>query len=207
MNIKLGLVGIVGLVGGCASTGGGTGRVDADFSEFTRRGTPSVLVGDPRVVDAKVNPLVPVRASMDGNAVTLRFGRPRHASGVARLQASSFELVSVSEPVSTDAPAQPTATRAVLDGGHFIMCWKRGDAERGYRAMAQVYEQDGTPLGTPAAISPPDVDVVGVPQVLTTDGHHVVATFAAATDDSFELLAVPIADASGSDETAVTARR
>jgi hypothetical protein len=206
MNIKLGLVGIVGLVGGCASTGG-TGHGDADLSEFTRRGTPSVLVGDPRVVDAKVNPLVPVQASMEGNAVTLRFGRPRHASGVARLQASSFELVSVGEPAPGDAPTPPTATRALLDGGHFIACWKRGDAERGYRVMAQVYKQDGTPLGTAAAISPPDVDVVGIPQVLTTDGHHVVATFAAATDGSFELLAVPIADASGSDETAVTARR
>jgi hypothetical protein len=206
MNIKLGLVGVLGLVGGCASTGAGAPRLEADLSDFARRGAPSVLVGDARVVEAKINPLVPVQASKEGNAVTLRFGRPRHASGVARLQTSSFE-VSIDEPAVADAPTPPTATRALLDGGHFVVCWKRGDAERGYRAVAQVYGQDGTPLGAPTVVSPPDVDVIGVPQVLTTDGHRVVATFAAAADSSFELLAVPIADASAGDDAAVTARR
>jgi hypothetical protein len=208
MNIKLGLLGILGLVGGCASTGAGPGRPEADFSGFTRGAAPSMVVGDARVVDARVNPLVPVQASAEGDAVTLRFGRPRHATGVARLHASSFELVAVDGATAGgDATSLPQTSRVLLDGGRFIVCWKHGDAERGYQALAQVFEQDGAPAGAPAVISPPDVDVVGAPQVLTTDGRHVLATFAAAADSAFELLAVPIEDVSGAEVTQVAARR
>jgi hypothetical protein len=205
MNIKLGLLGILGFVGGCASTGAGPGRGEPDFSGVTRRSTPSVLVGDARVVDSKVNPLVPVQASTEGNEVTLRFGRPRHDRGVARLEASSFELVSVKEPTDDDDSRAPEqAARVLLDDGHFIVCWKRGNAESGYRALAQAYKQDGTPVGAPTVISPPNMDVVGMPQMVSTDGHHVIATFAAGSEGSFALLAVPIEDVSESDVAAAT---
>jgi hypothetical protein len=208
MNVKLGLIGICGLVG-CASTGGGPGRGEPDFSGFTRRDAPSVLVGDARVVDANVNPLVPVQTSTEGSAVTVRFGRPRHTGAVARLEASSFQLLSIEEPQNgEDSPPPPQqATRVLLDGGRFIVCWKRGNAESGYRALAQVYKPDGTPIGAPTVISPPDVDVIGVPQVMTTDGHHVLATFAVGAENSFELLAVPIEDVSESTNESLTARR
>ncbi len=211
MKVKLGLIGIVSMVAGCASTGAGqVSRGEPDFSSFIRRGDPAVLVGDARVVDAKVNPLVPVQASTEGNEVTLRFGRRRHVEGVARLEGSSFETVSLEQAtVADDATPPARATRVMLDGGHFIVCWKRGDAERGYRALAQVYKLDGTPVGAPAVISPANVDVVGMPQVVSTDGHHVLATFAAASDGSFVLMAVPIEDGSGADgvQSAVTDRR
>jgi len=162
-------------------------------------------VGDARVVDAKVNPLAPVRASTEGNEVTLRFGRPRHAEGVARLEASSFEVVSVNEPTTgDDARVAEQTTRVLLDDGHFIVCWKRGDAERGYRALAQAYRQDGTPVGAPSVISPPNMDVVGMPQMVSPDGHHVLATFTAASEGSFALLAVPIEDVTESDVSSAT---
>jgi len=207
MNLKLGLVGvgILGLVG-CASTGG---RVEPDFAGLAGPDAPSVVVGEARVLDAKVNPHVPVRATAEDGSVTLRFGRPRHAGAVARLEPSTMELLSIEAPSAGSGAPLPgqSVTRVVLDGGRFIKCWKRGDAERGYRAIAQTYEADGTPIGSPTVISPPDVDVVGVPQVVTTDGHHVLAAFAAAAESSFQLLAVTLEDARDPGTPALTARR
>jgi len=195
MNVKLGLIGVLGIVG-CASTGG-PGSGERDFSGAIRRDVPSVIVGEARVVDAKVNPVVQVRASTEGDGVMLRFGRPGHAEAVARLDPESLHLVSVEENGEREAASRPSpdAARVQLDGGRFIVCWKRGDAESGYRALAQEFKGDGTPVGAPAVISPPDVDVMGVPQVVTTDGRHVVATFAVSSGGAFQLLAVPIAGA------------
>jgi hypothetical protein len=208
MNVKWGLVGICGLVG-CASTGGGPGRGEPDFSGFTRRDAPSVLAGDARVVGANVDPLAPVQTSTEGSAVTVRFGRPRHTGAVARLEPSSLQLLSIEEPQNVDdSPSPPQqATRVLLEDGRFIVCWKRGNAESGYRAFAQAYKPDGTPVGAATVISPPDMDVIGVPQVVTTDGHHVLATFAVGAESSFELLAVPIEDVSESINESLTARR
>jgi hypothetical protein len=207
MNLKLGLVGvgILGLVG-CASTGG---RVEPDFSGLARTDAPSIVVGEARVLDSKLNPLVPVRATAEDGSVMLRFSHPRHAGRVARLEPSTMEVLSIEAPsAGGEAPLpRQSVTRIALDDGRFIACWKHGDAESGYRAIAQAYRADGTPIGSPTVISPPDVDVVGVPQLVTTDGRHVLAAFAGAADNSFELLAVPLEDARGSDTPPLTARR
>jgi hypothetical protein len=86
----------------------------------------------------------------------------------------------------------PQASRAQLEGGSFVVCWTRGSIEEGRRALAQAFKADGSPLGAPVVISPPDVDVVGAPNVVATDAQHVVTTFAAASETSMDLLAVPI---------------
>jgi hypothetical protein len=206
MNAKLGLISLLGLVGGCASTGVAPGVGEADFSSFIHREAPSVVVGEARVVDARVNPLVPVQADADGNAVTLRFGKPGRAAAVASVDPASLEVVSVRAPREGEGAAPAGAKRVTLEGGRFIVCWKRGDTERGYRALAQTYKPDGTPVGAPIVISPPDVDVMGVPQAATTDGRHVVATFAVASDDKFELMAVGLEDATAPSADAPDAR-
>ena len=100
------------------------------------------------------------------------------------------------------------ASRVDLDGGRFVVCWTRGGVEEGRRALAQAFKGDGSPLGAPIVISPPGVDVVEMPRAVATDGNHVVATFAAASDRSVDILAVLIETKSAagpSDES--TARR
>jgi hypothetical protein len=59
--------------------------------------------------------------------------------------------------------------------------------------MAQAFNtDDGTPRGPAVAISPSDADVTGPLGAATSDGHHVVATFAASTHRSFAAYAVPL---------------
>jgi hypothetical protein len=82
--------------------------------------------------------------------------------------------------------------RVVLSDGRFIVCWKSGDFEQGYRVMAQPWSGSGQALGAPVRISPMDADVLGAPQVVGLDGGRAVATFATRTNDRAELLAVPL---------------
>jgi hypothetical protein len=111
--------------------------------------------------------------------------------------------IQVGEARVIDTPVDPKAplnapsdgakpARVVLHGGRFILVWKRGSIESGYRAMAQQFAMNGTPLGGPVVLSPRDVDVMGWPQAVATDGHHVVVTFAGASGDSVKLISVPI---------------
>jgi hypothetical protein len=62
----------------------------------------------------------------------------------------------------------------------------------GYQLMAQAWTADGSPLGHAVVVSPADSDVLGAPKLVTIDGEHAVATFAATVGDRFELLAVPL---------------
>jgi hypothetical protein len=62
-------------------------------------------------------------------------------------------------------------------------------------------------LGAPVEISPPDADVLGAPQAVTTNGHHVIATFAASSEGTFRLVAVPIDDVAAVDASEMTARK
>src|ERR1700677_3255485 len=125
MNLKLGLIGagILGLAG-CASTGQ-AGRGGRDFAGFDRRAAPSVVAGEARVVDTKINPLTPVRASSEGGSLTLRFGRPRHGEAVAHLEPSTLEPMSIerSSASEDERRGRQSVTRVLLDGGRFIVCW------------------------------------------------------------------------------------
>jgi hypothetical protein len=192
---------------GCASTSGGIERGERDFSGVAHRGVSSVRIGEAHVVDTRVNPLMPVRVSFDGNEVVVNFARLGRSGAVARLDASSLQPLSL-QPGSEDRSAHSTeAERVVLDGGRFVVCWTRGSVEWGHRALVQAFNADGSPRGAPAVISPPNVDVIGAPRAITTDGRHIVATFAAASGNSFQVMAVPIEDAEPVEGPELTAWR
>jgi len=112
---------------------------------------------------------------------------------VAHLDRTSLAPVGDESPVAAERPAPSTErVRVVLTDGRFIVCWKAGDVERGYRVMAQGWTGQGEPMGAPVTISPADSDIFGAPQVVAVDGHHAVAAFAAMTGDRAEVLAVSL---------------
>ncbi|HXN32778.1 MAG TPA: hypothetical protein VN894_12985 [Polyangiaceae bacterium] len=181
-------------VAGCASNGAGVLRGEADFSGTTRRASSSVRVGEAHVVDARVNAGAPVRLSSEDGEIVVAFGRSNHVSALARVDASSLQLLSLQPEELPEAPsaAERQAERIELEGGRFVLCWTRGSLEWGRRALAQAFNQDGSPRGAPVVISAPDVDVMGALHAITTDGRRVIATFVAASSNRFELMAVPI---------------
>ena len=169
-------------------------RGEADFSGVTRRPFSSVRVGEARVVDARVNPRVPVGLTSANGEISVRFGRPGRIAAVAALDTSSLKALSFEQhesPEMATAPAMQIA-RVELEGGRFVLCWTRGSLELGRRALVQAFNQDGSPRGAPVAISAPDVDVMGPLQAITADGRRVIATFVASSGNAFELMAVPI---------------
>ncbi len=119
----------------------------------------------------------------------------------------TFPSIRVGAAHAVRSPVDPQAhTPAVvfLEDGRFIVGWTRGDARSGHRALAQAFRPNGSPLGAPVVISPPDVDVLGAPSAGITDGHHVAMTFGTATGGSFEVLAAAIDDPATLDHPAPT---
>jgi hypothetical protein len=149
--------------------------------------------GEARVLDRSISPLAPVHVAPDGSTIAVRFARPR-TGALLHLDPQSLLPVSPEEPAPveerTSAPRGPAHT--VLNGSRFLVCWRQGDVESGYRLMAQAWDADGLPLGPAVAVSPPDVDVVGSAQLVALDEDRALATFAAASGDRFELLAVSL---------------
>jgi hypothetical protein len=205
--MKLGLV-VAAVLGafGCATSG--TGRVGVGFAGAGSEGIPSVKVGETRVIDAHVNPMVPVHVASEGSKVGVSFGL-EHSGAIERLDAVSLEPLSW-EPSVREAPSTPSTsvTRVALDGNRFLLCWTNGSLEWGHRAMAQMFRStDGAPLGAPVEISPPDADVLGAPQAVTTDGRHVVVAFTASSEGAFQLMAVPLDEVASGSASELTARR
>jgi hypothetical protein len=99
------------------------------------------------------------------------------------------------------------AARVVLQNGRFLVCWTRGTDEAGHRALAQAFDQDGSPRGAPVVISPPGVDVVGPPRAISRDGHRVVATFNAWSGGAFEVREVALEDFVPQADGELSARR
>jgi hypothetical protein len=137
----------------------------------------------------------------------------RDFSGATRRSAPSLQagkarvLGTRVNPMAHERAATKGASRVTLDGGRFVVFWTRGSLEWGRRALAQAYNQDGSPRGAPVVISPPDADVMVAPRAVTTDGRHIVATFVAATGGSFELLSVPIEDSAPDEGLELAATR
>jgi hypothetical protein len=156
--------------------------------------TPGVRAGEVRVVDAHVNPMVPVRLTVEGDEVAVRFAHSRNGGAVAHLDRTSLAPVGPELPLPAERPAAPSteAARVVLSDGRSIVCWKSGDFERGYRVMAQAWTGGGEPIGAPVPISPADSDVFGAPQIVSVGGDHAVAAFAVVADDRAEILAVSL---------------
>ena len=156
--------------------------------------TPDGKAMEARVVDAHVNPMVPVRLSVEGGEIAVRFAHPRAGGALVRLDPASLARVSSESAVPAERPAMPSAeaVRAVFDDGRFIVCWKSGDGERGYRWMAQAWTGGGAAVGPAMPISPSAENVLGALQLTALDGDRAVATFAVMTGDRAELLAVSL---------------
>jgi hypothetical protein len=95
--------------------------------------------------------------------------------------------------------------RVGLENGDYIVFRTTSTLEGGRQALAQTFREGGLPESAVTVISPPDVDVVGSPQVVSTDGKRLVVTFAAATDRSVKLYSVAVergSSAAGGERTA-----
>jgi hypothetical protein len=181
---------------GCASSGGfgGHDSVTLTAAQLTLARPAGVRVGAARVVDAHVNPQVPVRLTIEGEQIAVRFGHSRSVGAIAHLDRRSLDPVRPESHMPAEPPEAPSteAVRAALTNGRFIVCWKSGDFEQGYRIMAQAWSGSGEALGAPVTISPIDADVLGTPQVVSLDRGRAVVTFATLANDRAELLAVSL---------------
>ncbi|HEX3771059.1 MAG TPA: hypothetical protein VHV30_09355 [Polyangiaceae bacterium] len=179
---------------GAAIDGGVPGVAMAQGTRGMGDAAAGLRVGATQVIDGHVNPMVPVRLTVEGGEVAVRFGRPRERGALAHLNPTSLAPVSPETAAPAERAAMPSsgAVRAVLADGRFIECWKSGDAERGYRLMAQAWTGSGSPLGRPVAISSSDVDVLGAPQVAALEGERAVATYSVMDGDRAELVAVSL---------------
>jgi len=202
MLVKLSLLGAscvaaLTVLTGCVGARGVTSR--APLGEHLDGALePSVRVGEARVLDDGVNPLVPLRLTVKDGSIAISFAHLGRGA-TEQIDPDSLEPRSrTSEVALRDAESPSTVVqRIVLDGGRFLVCWTSGDVEWGHRAMAQMFNSsDGSPRGGPVAISPASADVVGPLRAITYDGNRVVAMYAAMSGSSFQLMAVPIEDAS-----------
>lgn len=197
---------ILGLTMALGSVGCASGNMEASSAERGWSGaawhdSSAIRVGEAHVMATRVNPLAHIGLASQGGAIEVTYERPGRSRAVAHVDTESLQPVAPPEGVTArqadganrgSAAPDATPARVVLEGGGSVVVWKRGDAEWGYRLFAQQLAADGAAVGAPVAISPPNVDVMGAPQAVTTDGRHVVATFAAAGDRGIELMAVPI---------------
>jgi hypothetical protein len=187
------IVGVMGIFGvmGCA-TSNGVGERDARGVAMHQ--PEGVVAGQARVVDAHINPRVPVHVTSENGALAIRFAHPRAVGALVHLDPESLSPVSPEEQVQAENPSARATrvVRAVLRGGRFIECWRRGNIESGFLLMAQAWTAHGSPLGPPTAVSPPEADVFATPDLVAVDGEHAVAVFEAASGEKFELLAVAL---------------
>jgi hypothetical protein len=190
MRAKL-IVGVMGMFGvvGCAASNGGVGARGVAMAQ-----AEGLRAGEARVVDAHINPRVQVHVTAEGGAIAVRFAHPRAVGALVRLSAESLRPVSPEEQVEAEHPTAPPmgAVRLVLHDGRFVVCWRQGNIESGYRMMARAWTAAGSPVGEPVPISPPEADVLGAPDLVAIDGEHAVAAFAATSGERFELLAVSL---------------
>lgn len=160
------------------------------------RELPSIDLGHAQVLDPHVDPMDGVRLVANEDAVVARFSPPRGPAEIDRLDPTSLKVLSQRRATGASEPAPPVeALRMVIDGGrHLITLWKGGDAQHGFRLMAQAFNTtDRSPRGAPVVVSPIAGDVAGPLNAVTLDDHYVVAGFAASTKDgSFAAYVVPL---------------
>ncbi len=158
---------------------------------------PSIELGSAQVLDLPVDPMEGVRVTTDEGAVVARVSPPRGPAEVDRLDPASLRILSHRQESGEGPPAPTVGTLEVpLDGERrLILLWKSGDAEHGFRVMAQAVDaRDSAPRGAPVVVSPGGSDVAGPLSAVALDEHHVVVGFAASTaDGSFAAFVVPLA--------------
>jgi hypothetical protein len=176
---------------GCATSSSAGGREGVGVTMAQAEG---LRVGSTRVVDANVQPLVPVQMTLAGDVISIRYGQTGASGALAQLDAKSLTPVSPEAQVLLERPTAPSAhpVRIALEGGRFIECFRRRDVDQGYRWMAQAWTARGFRIGRPVPISPGEAAVMSEPQLVTVDGHRVVATFVATSAERSELHAVSL---------------
>jgi hypothetical protein len=184
------------------------GLAEQSASDLPGRESPSLRVGDARVIDTRVNPLASMSVTSERGEIAVSYGKQEHSRAIARLDGASLDRVSAREGASSaDQIAAAGPARVTLDDGHIVLVWRRGSVEWGHRVVAQELGTDGTPYGAPVVLSSPEVDVMGAPQAVSMDGRRVVATFAVASAHGVDLVAVPLEPAQASESTERIARR
>jgi len=154
----------------------------------------SLRVGETRVLDTHINPMLPVHLASEGNSIAVTFGQTGRREALARLDPGSLQLLARQETGRSEERAAPSTegARVELDGGRYLVSWTQLSPDGGRYAVAQITMADGAPVGAPVVLSPPDADVFGAPLAVSTDGRRVVVTFAATSGESFELRAVAL---------------
>ena len=174
------------------------------LADFRHRGISPLRVGEARVLDTHINPMVPVHVVSDGSSIAVRFGKAGagRREALARLDPGSLQLLSRQESRRSEEPAAPSTVgrRVELDDGRYLVSFAQTSPNGGRYAVAQVERADGSPLGAPVVLSPIDADVFGAPLAVSTDGQRVVVTFAATSGESFELRAVSLEVNSSQDD-------
>jgi hypothetical protein len=177
----------------------GCARPDTTPAVFAdSHAAPSVYAGDARVVANKIDPRAGVDVTSHGDELLVRFARARQGYVDSRIDALALtpRADDVEEGRLDHSKMEPRKpARVVLDDGHFVVVWTRGNPESSDEVVAQSFDANGTPRGAPVVVSPPEIDVMGSPHAVTTDGRHVVVTFAASNGQSFDALAVGVDDA------------
>jgi hypothetical protein len=204
-SVFFGLAGAAIVAGatGCASSGGFEGHDGLGLAILEGRDAPQgtdpgpsagVRAGSAHVVDSHINPIAPVRLTVEGQELAVHYAHWRSAGAVAHLDPTSLAPLGAESPAPVEPPAAPASVRArvLLNDGRFVECWKTGDSERGYRIVAQAWTRGGDSLGAPVTISPADSEVLGSPQLVSVNGNRAVVTFAALADKRAQLLAVPL---------------
>ncbi len=166
-----------------------------NFAIAQTAGRSALTVGPARVLSDRINPMLPVDLSASADAISITFARKGRGGATLALDPLSLQTAASSDyvyPESTQrALTHDKVVHVALEGGRSLSCWTEGTPEAGYRVVATV-ERDGEPAGAPVALTSESVDVIGSPGAVTTDGHHVVVTFFASTNESFALLALPV---------------
>ena len=145
LSLILAALGSIGIVA-CASPSAARGAAAA--ATLAKPTADVVRVEQTRVVAARIHPLVPVRATVEGDVISIRYGRGSRAGAVAHLSSGSLSPVAPEAQVEGEAPTLPSteARRVALRGGRFVECFLVGSTERGFRLMAQEWSSRGSRL-------------------------------------------------------------
>jgi hypothetical protein len=157
---------------------------------------PVVRLGEVRVLSKRVNLQERVVLDATGPDVLVTFATRQREGLAVAVDASSLELRR-SEPFTFATHAKyeappfvaPLRAQVNLEGSGTLSCWTD---EASSRVVAQAYDASGNPRGEPVAVSPAGTSVIGVPQAASADGRHVVVTFFAIADGTFELVAASV---------------
>jgi len=179
---------------GCAETAPSSSLRFAMWSSAPSPATIRVSALD--VVDTRVNLQEPVVLDVAGADVTITFAR-RQRDGIrvaidpTTLESRAAHAVDYPAHAKMNAPPylSPEKTTVALAGGDRMTIWTDEPSRRVY---VQTFAPNGAARGEPVAVSPADMDVVGVPRAATADGNHVVVAFFAARLAGFELVAASL---------------